>query len=181
MPRSLWILVVAVIVACALILGLRSCDDTDRRIDAVRGAAPSSSPNDAPGATQTASANAAGDPVRAAAMRAAVSTLHQYIGALPGSDRAKADAFWVGGRPPAQTGEADLRALRSPRGMRLQNWTPTFIGSAGDAVEIPIVLNVSLADTSIRRYRGWYRLRRAIDGNRWEITSASVDVERRPE
>lgn len=181
MPRSLWMLVVSVLVACGLILGLRSCDGAERGRGAVGDDAQSSPSSRDASTAPAALAKDASDRAHAAATRAAVSTLYAYIGALPGQDRTRADAFWVGGKPPVATGEADLRALRSPKGMRLQNWTPTFIDSTRNAVEIPVALRVHLADASIRRYRGWYRLRRATAGDRWEIISASIDAESRPE
>lgn len=181
MSRSMWWLLAAVCVACAILLGLRSCADDGTPTDA-RGAASPTAIAATPADADAAALSASGQPrldARTAAIRAAVSTLHQYIAALPGDDRAKADAFWVGGKPPARTGEADLRALQGPRALRLQNGTPGFIGAGEDALEIPVELRISFADAPLRRYRGWYRLRRAISGDRWEITSASIDLERR--
>lgn len=181
MPRSIWFLLAAVIAACAILLGLRSCGSAAVRTDGASVFQPSSaSTTGQPADTAQASTTDAADAARASAMRDAVSTLHRYMGALPG-ERARADAFWTGGKPPADTGEADLRTLQSPRGIRLQNSMPTFLGASDDALEIPVIVRVSLADTSTRHYRGWYRLRRAISGDRWEITSASVDPEHRRE
>lgn len=183
MDRSLWLLLAAVLIACAMILGLRSCGGDEAASGAAIDPASSSSRTTAatPDAVGARSGDPAGNTARVVAMRAAVSTLHQYIAALPGSDRAKADAFWVGGKPPARSGEADLRTLDQPRALRLENGTPTLLGPTADALEIPVELRVNLADPPIRHYRGWYRMRRAISGDRWEITSASIDVVQRPE
>lgn len=181
--RSMWLLLAAVLVACALIFGLRSCGEEDGPSGPSPDAASSSAATAAtlPGRSGTPADLSGNATERATAMQAAVSTLHEYIAALPGSDRAKADAFWVGGKPPARSGEADLRELEQPRALRLRNDTPTLLGASPDALQIPVDLRVNLADTTTRNYRGWYRMRRAITGDRWEITSASIDVVQRPE
>ncbi|MEP6632722.1 MAG: hypothetical protein ABJA62_00785 [Luteimonas sp.] len=114
---------------------------------------------------------------REEAMRTAVSTLHRYLATLAEVDRAKADAFWAGKRPPAVTHEADLRSLKTLQALRIENGLPKPLDSAAvpEALEIPVQLRISREDQSTRRYHGWYRMRRAVADGHWEITSASID------
>lgn len=176
-----WIVGVVVLLLCAA-AGLRSCLRDDGDAASTQAGAPVAQPN-------AADATAAGDAVAAQraliarrneAMADAVSALHAYLAALGGDDRAKADAYWAGGKPPARTGEADLRELKNLRALRSENGTPSPLDSepVPNALEIPIDLRASFSDAPQRRYRGWYRLRRAVSGGGWEITSASVDVQR---
>jgi len=178
--RWLWFLGAVVLLLCAA-AGLRSCQRDD-------GADAGSPPAGDSPATQA----TAGDAVRveaAAAQRAlvarhnqamstAVSTLHAYLAALGGDDRAKADAYWAGGKPPARSGEADLRTLKDLRALRTENGRPTPLDSepVPNALEIPVELRASFRGAPQRRYRGWYRLRRAVADGSWEITSASIDA-----
>lgn len=179
--RWLWIVGVVVLLLCVA-AGLRSClhDDGDDAASKQAGA-PAARPNAVD--TATADADAAQRALvarRNEAMTRAVSALHAYLAALGGEDRAKADAYWAGGKPPARTGEADLRDLKNLRALRSENGTPSPLDSepVPNALEIPIELRASFSDAPQRRYRGWYRLRRALSGEGWEITSASVDVQR---
>jgi hypothetical protein len=173
---------VALLVVVGIALGVRSCAGNEGAPTDTAAAAP---PVDADGggaATGSATADAA---VRQAlmqhrndAMREAVSVVHAYLTALGGDDRAKADAFWAGGKPPARSGEADLRTLETLHALRIQNGTPSALDSepVPNALEIPVELRASLDDAPMQRYRGWYRLRRAVAGGGWEITSASIDA-----
>jgi hypothetical protein len=115
--------------------------------------------------------------LRSDAMVDAASTLHRYFAALPG-DRATADTFWAGGKPPANSGEADLRTLEDLRALRIQNRTPSALDSAPvpDSLQVPVELRAIVGQTAMRHYRGWYRMRRSVSDNGWEITSASIDV-----
>jgi hypothetical protein len=115
---------------------------------------------------------------REEAMYAAVSTLHRYLAALGDVDRAKADGFWTGRGPPAASGEADLRSLENLRSFRTENGTPKPLDSSPvpNALEIPVELRASLKGVPMRRYRGWYRMRRAVSDDGWEITSASIQA-----
>lgn len=176
--RLPWLLLAAVLVACAAI-GLRGCGS-----GATENPAAANAPMAAPAPPASAAANtdanareAARRRERDAALHAAVATLQRYLAALGGDDRAAADAFWAGGKPPRDTHEADLRALHELRGLRIENGMPRALDSESVplALEIPVELRAGFADAPLRRYRGWYRLRRAVDG-RWEITSASVEV-----
>jgi hypothetical protein len=180
--RWLWIVGVGVLLLCAA-AGLRSClhDDGDDAASTQAGTL-AARPN-AADTTATADASAAQRALvarRNEAIADAVSALHAYLAALGGEDRAKADAYWAGGKPPARTGEADLRDLKNLRALRSQNGMPSPLDSAPvpDALEIPIELRASFSDAPQRRYRGWYRLRRAVAGDSWEITSASIDMQR---
>ncbi|HST44858.1 MAG TPA: hypothetical protein VLK29_06505 [Luteimonas sp.] len=115
---------------------------------------------------------------RNAALQSAVDTLQRYLAALGATDKAAADAYWANGRVPARSGEADLRALQDLRAVRIENGTPVALDSEDvpTALEIPVQLRVSRKGAAPTRYAGWYRLRRAITGERWEITSASIDA-----
>ena len=183
--RLLWGLLAAVLLVCA-IAGIRSC-----RQDAATAAAvvPPVSGTATTAPTPDAASDAEAAKLRARirrhddALYAAVATLQRYLAALGGGDHAKADAFWVGKRPPADSHEADLRALKNLRGLRIENGTPKPLDSepVPGALEIPVELRVSVEGSPLRRYRGWYRLRRAVADGQWEISSASVDAVQRPE
>jgi hypothetical protein len=111
-----------------------------------------------------------------AAMEAVVSAVHAYLAALGKPDKADADAFWSGGRVPARSGEADLRQLGEITSLRSENGRPVAIdaGTPPAAFEVPVSLRVGTVGSALRRYEGSYRLRRAITGDRWEITSADI-------
>ena len=115
----------------------------------------------------------------AIAMRAAVSTLHRYLAALPGEDRAAADAFWVAGKPAPDADEADLRTLPgTPTQFRTRNHTPEALDRAPlpEAVRIPVELRLALEGQPVRRYEGWYELRRSAGSDDWRISGASIDA-----
>jgi hypothetical protein len=183
--RLLWWALTAVLLVCA-IAGVRSCEKA--RVVPVSVATPAATA----GATPP-SANTPGDAQSAKlraqikqhddALYAAVATLQRYLAALGGEDRAKADAFWVGKRAPADSHEADLRTLKDLRGLRIENGKPKPLDSqpVPAALEIPVELRVSTKGSPLRRYQGWYRLRRGVADGQWEISSASVDVVQRPE
>ena len=181
--RWLWVMGVVVLLLCAA-AGLRNClhDDGDDAASTPATGEPAAQPN---AATSTAAADATAAQRalvarRNEAMASAVSALHAYLAALGGEDRANADAYWAGGKPPARTGEADLRSLKNLRALRSKNGAPSPLDSepVPHALEIPVELRASFSDAPQRRYRGWYRLRRAVSGGGWEITSASMDVQR---
>lgn len=177
--RSLWLFVAALLVGIALLLGWRSCgreDAGDARAPAsnadIGAATAPSQGNDA--------ANATGQ--RQQAVSAAAATLHRYLAALSSKEFAKADVFWLDGRPPAQSNEADLRSLKDLSALRIENDPPKPLDSEAvpAALEIPIELRVSSGDAPNRYYRGWYRLRATNPAKgEWKITSASVKVEAR--
>lgn len=179
--RWLWILGVLVLLLCAA-AGLRNClrDDGNDAASTPMARSPAAQPNAATStaATETAAAQRALVARRNEAKASAVSALHAYLAALGGDDRAKADAYWAGGKPPAHTSETDLRIMKGLRALRTENGTPSPLDSepVPNALEIPVELRASFSGEPMRRYRGWYRLRRAVVGGGWEITSASIDV-----
>ncbi|UWX04764.1 hypothetical protein H1235_06395 [Pseudoxanthomonas sp. NC8] len=105
----------------------------------------------------------------------AASTLHAYLGALPGPDRSRADAYWAGGRPGTPADDALLRDITDLRGMRIRNDRPLALDheSTPRAFEIPVQLRLD-ANGRTARVQGTYRLRARVDGQGWEITSASL-------
>lgn len=176
--RRPWLLAAIVVGACLLLLA-RGCGERGDADSSADGAAPAVAP---PGAGNEADAAEAARRAQAlayaGAMRAAVDTLHKYLTAL-GEDQASADAYWSGGAPPpGDDGEADLRTLRDLRALRIENGRPRPLDSQAipAALEIPVQLRVSLQGAPQRHYDGYYRLRRAISGDRWEITSAAIDA-----
>lgn len=178
--RSLWLFAAALLAGIALLLGWRSCGHKDA--GDVR--APASNDAGAGAATAPSLGNDAVTVVsqRQQAVSAAASTLHRYLAALSSKDFAKADAFWLNGRPPAQSNEADLRSLKDLSALRIENDPPKPLDSESvpAALEVPIELRVSTGDAPNRYYRGWYRLRATNPAKgEWKITSASVKVETR--
>lgn len=182
--RILWLLFAAIVLVGAT-LGLRDCQRQAPPAHATATTAPadagSTSPTD-PASAAEATKLRARMQQREDAMSVAVATLHQYLAALSDDDRAKADAFWANGHPPADSGEADLRTLKDVLSLRIQNRAPKPLDSepVPAALEIPVELRASVEGQALRRYRGWYRMRHA-GGDRWKITSASIDLEQRPE
>ena len=55
---------------------------------------------------------------------AAVATLHAYLGALPGNDRTRADAYWSGSGPGKPADDSVLRQLPELRAMRIESGRP---------------------------------------------------------
>ncbi|UNK56921.1 hypothetical protein MNQ95_12310 [Pseudoxanthomonas daejeonensis] len=118
---------------------------------------------------------AAADRATATAAEQAASALHAYLGALPGADRSRADAYWTGGNPGTPAGDALLRGIPDLRSMRILNDAPVALDrqSPPRAFEIPVRLRLETG-TGQARLQGWYRLRTRIEGQGWEITSASL-------
>jgi len=178
--RWFWILGTVVLLLCAA-AGLRGClrdGGGDAASKPVPGAPAGQSSANSTAAADAAAVQRALVARRNEATASAVYALHAYLAALGGEDRAKADAYWTGGKPPARTDEADLRNLKNLRALRTQNGTPSPLDSdpVPNALEIPVELRASFSDAPQRRYRGWYRLRRAVADGGWEITSASIDA-----
>lgn len=105
--------------------------------------------------------------------------VHRYLTALGTGDPAKSDTFWSGGRPPRTRNEADLPTLQGLRSLRIENGTPRPLDSAPlpEALEVPVSLRAGMKDSPARRYSGYYRVRRTLDKQGWEITSARIDAE----
>ena len=114
---------------------------------------------------------------RQAVMSRAVSGLHSYLGLAAAKNWPKADAFWVGGKPPPRPDDHAFRAIEGLRSMRINNDSPIPLDqeSPPRALEIPVTLRVRREDGT-RELKGWYRMRRKIDSDDWEITSASMQL-----
>jgi len=106
----------------------------------------------------------------------AAGTVHRYLGALAGGDLETADAMWVGGHPPPVADDAALRALGrysahintdAPRPLDLDE-------RPSRSLEIPVRLRIADAQGGVRTWSGWYRLRRKIGNDGWEISTASM-------
>ena len=124
-------------------------------------------------ASQAASAQALAN--NSTGLSQAASAVHAYLAAVAAKDWAKADAFWVGGKPPPQPDDYSVRSLQDLGSMRINNDVPKPLDQEipTRAVEIPVVLRVRKSD-GIQEIKGWYRLRRKITDDGWEITSASM-------
>lgn len=133
----------------------------------------------APDAAGSASPAAAAPPSSprdrsAPAFGAAASTVHAYLAALPNPGPAS-DAFWSGGKPAPRPDDAVLRTLADLHSLRVENDAPHALDREDPprAIEVPVRLTALTAEGR-RRFSGWYRLRARIDGQGWEITSASL-------
>lgn len=167
----------SLLMVTVLLLGGCSCSqqpDTAAGVAASGQAAPAQDPVAI--ANQTATAQAAqAQASNAAALSQAASTVHAYLAAAAGKDWNKADAYWVGGKPPPQPDDYSVRSLQDLGSMRINNEAPKPLDQEipTRAVEIPVVLRVRRSD-GIHEIKGWYRLRRKIGDDGWEITSASM-------
>jgi len=105
----------------------------------------------------------------------AASTLHAYLRAIAAKQWNEADGYWTGGKAPSQAGDASVRAVKDLRSMRIQNDSPKPLDQESPArsIEIPVTLRVG-ETTGITGINGWYRMRRKVGGDGWEITSASL-------
>lgn len=133
-----------------------------------------------PAATEAAPAAAAhADPVSARGEQTTPEmTVHRYLELLL-SDRANADRMWAGGQPAPQPDDAALRtALFDAGSLRILTRTavPLDRETPHHALEIPVDLRMTRNGAPLR-FQGWYRVRRTIDGNGWELSSASVHLE----
>ncbi|SEL77410.1 hypothetical protein SAMN05428989_2482 [Pseudoxanthomonas sp. GM95] len=106
----------------------------------------------------------------------AAGTLHRYLGALAAGDLSVADTLWVGGQPPPAPDDAALRAL-GRYSAHINTDTPKPLDPdefPSRALEIPVRLRLSDAQGNVQRWDGWYRLRRKIGNDGWEISTASM-------
>lgn len=110
-----------------------------------------------------------------AALMAAVSTVHAYLAALTSRDMARADGFWLGGRPPADADDGSLRAIADLRSAQIRNGRARALDAEAPprAIEVPIRLRVH-TDSGSRRIEGWYRVAADPSGEGWVITAASL-------
>jgi len=118
---------------------------------------------------------AAPAPGPASSVSDAVSTVHAYLAAVAAKDWPKADAYWSGGKPPPRPDDFSVRGVEDLQSMRINNESPTPLDrdSPPQSVQIPVTIRVR-KQTGVYEIRGWYRLRRKIAGDGWEITSASM-------
>lgn len=169
--RFAWLAAAALVLA--LLLGLRGGRDSPLPPSDAAPPAPAAvaATADAPAAPDVLAAQAAHEET----YRAALTRLRHYIGALPGGERARADAMWAGGAPPATTREADLRQLdAAPTWMRLASRSSEMRRLDDGGVRLPVELRLGY-DSGVRVYRGWYALRRGDDAT-WWITDAEIDA-----
>lgn len=105
----------------------------------------------------------------------AASTLHSYLRVVAAKQWGEADGYWTGGKAPSQPGDASVRAVPDLRSMRIQNGSPKPLDQESPArsIEIPVTLRVR-ETTGITEISGWYRMRRKVKEDGWEITSASL-------
>lgn len=109
-------------------------------------------------------------------LHGAAGTLHRYLGALASGNLDTADVMWVGGKPPPVADDAALRAL-GRYSVRINTDAPKPLDAdefPSRALEIPVRLRMSDADGNVRNWSGWYRLRRRIGNDGWEISTASM-------
>jgi hypothetical protein len=165
-----WLLVLLV-----LLLGSCSCQRQPDAETVTQIPVDAALPDNAPAPTPATSTALAATQATANAAQQAASTLHAYLGALPASDRSRADGYWSGGNPGAPAGDALLRGIADLRAMRIQNDPPQALDreSPPRTFEIPVRLRVETSD-GMHQLRGHYRLRARIDGQGWEITSAAL-------
>lgn len=160
-----------------LVLGGCSCSRDPGQDEAEAAAAmttPDTSAKDADElAAQVASANT--NHARATAMSEAISTVHAYLAAVANKDWTKADAYWTGGKPPPRADDHAVRGIEDLRSLRINNDAPKPLDSESPprSLEVPVDLRVR-KDTGTQTITGWYRLRRKVGGDGWEITSASL-------
>lgn len=166
----------SLLMVAVLLLGGCSCS---RQPDAESAAGTAASGQPAPAQDPTTTTSQAtamqAQASNAAALSQAASTVHAYLAAVAGKDWNKADAYWVGGKPSPQPDDYSVRSLRDLGSMRINNEAPKPLDEEipTRAVEIPVVLRVRESD-GIHEIKGWYRLRRKIGDDGWEITSASM-------
>ena len=112
---------------------------------------------------------------QAEALTQAADTVHAYLAALAARDRTRADAYWAGGKPPPRVEDSSLRNLDDLHSLRIDSAAPSALDNESPArsVEVPVTLRIRDGHATYT-LNGAYRLRRAITGDGWEITSASL-------
>jgi len=115
--------------------------------------------------------------LRAQARLDAANAVQRYLTIWPGHPE-DADRMWAGGRPPALREDANLRSLQGLVSMRVRNDLPVALDQEDPprAMEVPVHVLVQMPDGN-HRFNGWYRVRMRIDGDGWELTSASLQPE----
>ena len=164
----------SLLVTVVLLLGGCSCG-RQADVDAASAPAPQAIPSQEPADTEAAALKLQASAENSAALSQAASTLHAYLAASAGKDWSKADAFWVGGKVSPRPDDYAVRSIEDLGSMRINTDVPVPLDddSPPRAVEIPVILRVR-GGNGISEIKGWYRLRRKISGDGWEITSASM-------
>jgi len=122
-------------------------------------------------------------PVDEPSAQDAVAVLHDYYAAINRQDYQRAWSNWSdGGRSSGQTPQQFADGFANTAQVALQAGVPgPMEGAAGSRyIEIPVTIDATQRDGSVRRYTGTYTLRRAVvdgatDAQRaWHIASASL-------
>ena len=105
----------------------------------------------------------------------AADTVHAYLAALAAKNRSRADAYWAGGKPPPRVENGSLHNLDDLHSLRIDSAAPSALDNESPArsVEVPATLRIGDGHATCT-LNGAYRLRRAITGDGWEITPASL-------
>lgn len=169
-------LVIALVGVVLAVVVFRSCSSADDA-PAPGTTAPAPAPEAGDAAARSADADA-----RQRSLRDAAATVEVYLQRFVTRDIAGADALWVDGRPPAVSGEADLRLVERLRGIHITIDNVTAIDSlrVPEAVEVPVNLRAGFYEGPMRYYRGVYRLRLVAPGQ-WRITSAQLQATSSPD
>ncbi len=170
-----------VLVLLPLLLGGCSCQPESARVPEAQPAVPAASAADAePSASdETASAELQSAPPVLSAVAAGATdestTVHQYVTALLGPDRAVSDAYWTGGSAGTRPDDQVLRAIPDLRSLRVKTSSPIALDSAQPSRlrEVPVKVRAMTANGTLN-YEGWYRLQPRADESGWEIVGASV-------
>jgi hypothetical protein len=171
---------VPLLIATTLLAGC-SCQrspDAAQVAPAAPAAATAAMPAELPAHTEPADSQA--QRAEAAGNRGTVAApvIHAYLQALF-ENNGQADAFWAGGRPSPQPDDAGLRAvLPAMTSLRVHNGKAIALDreSPPQALEIPVDIRLG-SEAGNQRFKGWYRVRPRIEGDGWEITSASLQPE----
>lgn len=163
-------------VVAVLLLGSCSCSREPEIEPAASAASPDQAvpaPDAADVAANTSAAQAHAK--NSANLSQAASTLHAYLAVVAGKDWSKADTYWSGGKAPPRPDDYAVRSIEDLGSMRINNQAPEPLDQETPtrAVEIPVTLRVR-GSNGIREISGWYRLRRKVSDDGWEITSASM-------
>ncbi|QJD68367.1 hypothetical protein HG421_12085 [Xanthomonas campestris pv. badrii] len=171
---------VTIAISLAALAGCSCQRSADHQIDAATPASTATtSPPPADAADRRVSAPSAADALAAAQARTdlteAGATVQRYLGALPGSARADADALWTGGRPPPVPDDAVLRAMTDIQSMRINNDPPVLLdpGNPQRRIEVPVRIIVRSA-SGTQQLVGAYRLQPRAGSNTLEIYSATL-------
>lgn len=171
-------LLLAIVAMLALALAWRACRPLPGAADVPPPAAATEEDSQA-APSEVAPPSATDAAARAQALGRAGSVVHAYLAALAGRDLQRADRWWANGGPGRSPGDAVLRALGPLRSLKINPAAARALDAdpVPRAVEVPVRLRLVLADGSLRRVHGYYRLRASGEDSGWEITSAELQPE----